>query len=104
MDEEDFYQESQVQGPTTPQKNQNSGKAKRPSWGQVLTPQSILVLIAYAMLAMHSMAFDSLFPVFLHYRPQNLEGNPDVNLPFKFAGGFGVGMFGSLPILSAYNR
>ncbi|KAJ9387194.1 hypothetical protein DTO063F5_3289 [Paecilomyces variotii] len=90
VDEEDFYQESQVQGPTTPQKNQNSGKAKRPSWGQVLTPQSILVLIAYAMLAMHSMAFDSLFPVFLHYRPQNLEGNPDVNLPFKFAGGFGV--------------
>ncbi|KAJ9296721.1 hypothetical protein DTO271G3_4920 [Paecilomyces variotii] len=90
LDEEDLYQESQVQEPATPQRNQNSGKAKRPSWGQVLTPQSILVLIAYAMLAMHSMAFDSLFPVFLHYRPQNLEGNPDVNLPFKFAGGFGV--------------
>lgn len=99
LDEEDFYQETRVQQPTSPRKKQG-GKAKRPSWGQVLTPQSILVLIAYAMLAMHSMAFDSLFPVFLHYHPQDLEGNPDVELPFKFAGGFGVGMFGSASIIS----
>ncbi|GAD97163.1 MFS transporter, putative [Paecilomyces variotii No. 5] len=90
LDEEDFYQETQARQPTTPRKKQSNSKAKRPSWGQVLTPQSILVLIAYSMLAMHSMAFDSLFPVFLHYHPQNLEGNPDVKLPFKFAGGFGV--------------
>lgn len=42
-------------------------------------------------MAMHSMAFDSLFPVFLHYPEQDFYSNPDVHLPFKFAGGFGVG-------------
>ncbi|KAJ5084654.1 permease of the major facilitator superfamily, partial [Penicillium alfredii] len=63
---------------------------RQPSWSQVFTPQSNLVLLAYSLLAMHSMAFDSVFPVFLHYPVQEFEGNPDVQLPFKFAGGFGV--------------
>ncbi|KAJ5818452.1 MFS transporter [Penicillium riverlandense] len=63
---------------------------RRPTWGQVFTPQSNLVLLAYTLMAMHSMAFDSLFPVFLHYPDQDFYNNPDVHLPFKFAGGFGV--------------
>jgi hypothetical protein len=37
------------------------------------------------------MAFDSVFPVFLHYPVQDLHDNPNVQLPFKFASGFGVG-------------
>lgn len=40
---------------------------------------------------MHTMAFDSLIPVFLHYPEQQMHGNPNVQLPFKFIGGFGVG-------------
>lgn len=64
---------------------------QRPTWGQVFTPQSNLVLLSYTLMAMHSMAFDSLFPVFLHYPEQDSYNNPDVHLPFKFAGGFGVG-------------
>lgn len=43
-------------------------------------------------MSMHAMAFDSVLPVFLHSPEQQYEGNPDVKLPFKFTGGFGVGM------------
>ncbi|GIJ84530.1 hypothetical protein Asppvi_003377 [Aspergillus pseudoviridinutans] len=67
-----------------------STAAKRPSWKEVFSPQSTLVLLAYGMLAMHNMAFDSLLPVFLHTPIQRLDGNPEVRLPFKFIGGFGV--------------
>lgn len=70
-----------------------SAKPKRPKWSQIFSPQSNLVLLAYGSMAMHSMAFDSLFPVFLHHPVQMLEGNPDVKLPLKFSGGFGVGEF-----------
>ncbi|KAL1985627.1 hypothetical protein VTN96DRAFT_7607 [Rasamsonia emersonii] len=77
--------------PTPARKTKSKKKsAKRPSLRQVFTPQSNLVLLAYGMMALHSMAFDSLFPVFLHHPEQKLDGNPDVKLPFKFASGFGV--------------
>ncbi|KAF7597114.1 hypothetical protein BBP40_010588 [Aspergillus hancockii] len=69
------------------QKNQ---PVKRPSWTEVFSPQSQLVLIAYALMSLHTMAFDSLLPVFLHTPTQQLHDNPDVHLPFKFIGGFGV--------------
>lgn len=68
---------------------------KRPSLKEIFTPQSNLVLLAYGLLALHSMGFDSLFPVFLHHPEQDLVNNPEVKLPFKFAGGFGVGMIAS---------
>lgn len=64
--------------------------ARRTSWREVFSTRSILVLMAYGMLAMHNMAFDSLLPVFLHFPEQQMDGNPDVQLPFKFIGGFGV--------------
>ncbi|KAF3399355.1 putative membrane protein, partial [Talaromyces pinophilus] len=57
----------------------------------IFTPQSTLTLIVYGMLAMHSMGFDSLFPVFLHHPQQDLVNNPDVELPFRFTSGFGLG-------------
>lgn len=63
---------------------------RRTSWREVFSTQSVLVLMAYGMLAMHNMAFDSLLPVFLHFPEQEMDGNPDVQLPFKFIGGFGV--------------
>lgn len=76
------------------QTSQSKAKArpfKRPSWRQVFSPQSNLTLLAYGMMSMHGMAFDSLFPVFLHQPAQNLHDNPNVQLPFKFVSGFGVG-------------
>lgn len=62
----------------------------RPTWAQVFTPQSNLVLLTYTLMAMHSMAFDTVIPVFLHYPKQEFHNNPDVKLPFQFVGGFGV--------------
>lgn len=59
----------------------------------IFTPQSTLTLIVYGMLAMHSMGFDSLFPVFLHHPEQDLFNNPDVELPFRFTSGFGLGKY-----------
>lgn len=63
----------------------------RPRWSQILTPQSNLVLVSYTMMSGLLMAFDSVFPVFLHWPVQQLHDNPDVQLPFKFASGFGIG-------------
>ncbi|RAL09865.1 MFS transporter [Aspergillus homomorphus CBS 101889] len=68
----------------------NNKPPRKPSWGEVFSPQSNLILLAYSLMSMHTMAFDSLFPVFLHTPVQELENNPDVHLPFKFIGGFGV--------------
>lgn len=73
------------------QSKRRSAGIKRPSWRQVFSPQSNLILVAYGMMSMHTMAFDSLIPVFLHYPEQQLHDNPNVRLPFKFIGGFGVG-------------
>jgi hypothetical protein len=38
---------------------------------------------------MHSVAFDQLLPIFMHYPVQSSD-SPDIHLPFKFAGGFGI--------------
>lgn len=79
-------------GQDTQAKPKHSNR-KRPSWRQVFSPQSNLILLAYGMMSMHAMAFDSLIPVFLHYPEQQMHNNPDVQLPFKFIGGFGVGKY-----------
>ncbi|KAJ5893754.1 MFS transporter, partial [Penicillium taxi] len=60
------------------------------SWSQIFTFQSSIILVAYTLMSGFGMAFDSVFPVFLHYPVQQLHENLDVNLPFKFASGFGV--------------
>jgi len=80
-------------GRSDPEGNPTSDKS--PSavplpWSQILTAQSTLILAAYALLALHNLAFDSLFPVFLDQPPQDLQNNPEAKLPFKFSGGFGM--------------
>ena len=62
-----------------------------PSYREVFTHQSNLNLVAYTLLALHSVAYDQLIPVFLHLPPQSDRAiSSDVQLPFKFAGGFGL--------------
>lgn len=62
----------------------------RPTLREVFTRQSVINLIAYTFLALHSGAYDQLLPIFLHHPPQ--VPNPDnTHLPFKFSGGFGLG-------------
>ncbi|KKZ60096.1 hypothetical protein EMCG_00787 [[Emmonsia] crescens] len=74
------------------QRGNNNKKKHTPNlpWSQILTPQSNLILLAYATMSMHTVAFDSVFTVFLNHKPQDYENNPDVKLPFKFSGGFDI--------------
>ena len=63
-----------------------------PSYREVFSYQSNLNLLNYSLLALHSVAYDQLLPIFMHYPPQtDRSSNPDVHLPFKFTGGFGIG-------------
>ena len=59
------------------------------SYREVFSPQSNLNLLTYFLLALHSIAYDQLLPVFLHLPPQIKSSPPDWLL-FKFAGGFGL--------------
>lgn len=54
---------------------------------EALTFQSSMNVIYYFFLAMHSTTFDQLLPVFLSYPQQD---SSDWQLPFRFAGGFGL--------------
>ena len=66
-------------------------RAAPPSYREVFQYQSNLNLLVYALLALHSVAFDQLLPVFLHLPPQpDRSTNPNVHYPLKFAGGFGI--------------
>lgn len=61
------------------------------TYREVFTSQSSLNLLAYSILALHIVAYDQLVPVFLHHSPQRDRAlNPEVQLPLKFAGGFGL--------------
>jgi len=62
-----------------------------PSYREVFSRQSNLNLLTYSLLALHSVAYDQLLPVFMHYPPQkDRSSHADVSLPFKFTGGFGI--------------
>jgi hypothetical protein len=84
--------------PTT--QPQNKVEVRPHTWKDVLSPQSALILLTYTLMSVHTMAFESVLPVFLHTPPQQFEDNPDVQLPFKFVGGFGMGksFFCCLPL------
>jgi MFS family permease len=57
-----------------------------PSVWEVFNTQSTLNLLSYTFLALHSMAFDQLLPIFMHHpRPTSSA----VSF-FKFTGGFGI--------------
>ena len=63
----------------------------RVTYREVFTYQSSLNLLTYSLLALHSIAYDQLLPIFMHYPLQpDRASNPDVTLPFKFTGGFGI--------------
>lgn len=73
-----------------PSKNisDNDGKPT-PSYISVFTRQSVINLVAYTFLALHSVAFDQILPVFLNFsRDEHVPAN--FRLPFVFTGGFGL--------------
>jgi MFS family permease len=62
---------------------------KTPTYSEVLTKQTLLNLLVYTLLAMHSIAFDQLLPVFMHH-PRHGKGIVETRLPFYFNRGFGI--------------
>lgn len=79
---------SEMSGPTKKQSLQPLAKPAT-GWAQVFTRQSNINLAVYTFLAMHSVAYDQLLPIFMHYPVQSIK-DPEVHLPLKFAGGFGI--------------
>jgi MFS family permease len=67
----------------------NFAKQEAPRVKDVLTYQTSLNLLVYTLLALYTQAYDQLLPVFMHH-PTQLESDPGVSLPLKFAGGFGI--------------
>ncbi|KKA30590.1 hypothetical protein TD95_001108 [Thielaviopsis punctulata] len=84
-----------------PRRKAASAAAPAADVRQCFTPQSSIALIAYMGLALHSMAYDQIIPVFLNL-PVKDHAGPDTSLPFKFTGGFGwdSGRIGS--VFTAY--
>ena len=80
---------SQMSSPTSVRKQSLPHSNGGIGWGQVFTRQSNINLLVYTFLAMHSVAYDQLLPVFMHYPVQSSK-DPGVKLPFRFAGGFGI--------------
>ncbi|KAI3340595.1 major facilitator superfamily transporter [Ustulina deusta] len=65
------------------------GKVVAPSMSAVFTRQTVINLVCYTFLALHSVAFDQVLPVFLNYPVQ--EHTPlNTSPPFFFSGGFGL--------------
>jgi hypothetical protein len=62
----------------------------RPTLTEVFTRQSVINVVAYTFLALHSVAYDQLLPIFLHH-PRQVPDETNTQLPFKFSGGFGLG-------------
>ncbi|QSZ36374.1 hypothetical protein DSL72_006250 [Monilinia vaccinii-corymbosi] len=75
---DDNYESSKLKPPVT-----------RPSLREVFTRQSVINLIAYTFLALHSVSYDQILPVFMHH-PRQTHDPTNTHLPFKFSGGFGL--------------
>ena len=71
----------------------------------VFSRQSNINLLTYCLLALHSVAYDHPLPIFMHYLPQlDQSVNPNVRLPLKFTGGFGIDVDRTSPIINAYHH
>ncbi|KAI0442015.1 major facilitator superfamily transporter [Xylaria telfairii] len=64
-------------------------KRVAPSMSAVFTRQTVINLVAYTFLALHSVAFDQVLPVFLNY-PQQEHTPENTFPPLFFSGGFGL--------------
>ncbi|KAK7190545.1 hypothetical protein DPSP01_005234 [Paraphaeosphaeria sporulosa] len=76
-------EEAVPNGPSAPEEEGS------PRLKDVLTYQTILNLVVYTLLAFYTLAYDQIIPVLLHHPPMSID-DPDVSLPFKFSGGFGI--------------
>ena len=80
-----------------PRSGRSDVSEKAPRYRDVFSPQANLNLLTYCFLALHSVAFDQLVPVFMH-QPVVRPTPENTSLPLKFTGGFGLesGRIGAL--------
>jgi hypothetical protein len=64
-------------------------QAESPTNAEIFNNQTVINLVSYTFLALHSVAFDQILPVFLNY-PRQVPDEHNTHLPFKFSGGFGL--------------
>lgn len=72
-----------------------------PTVREIFTRQVTVNIVAYTFLALHSVAFDQVLPVFLNY-PRQVPDEHNTHLPFHFSGGWGLGSNSIGSILTAY--
>ncbi|KUI58170.1 hypothetical protein VP1G_05485 [Cytospora mali] len=72
-----------------------------PTMKEIFTPQVTTNIIAYTFLALHSVAFDQILPVFLNY-PRQVPDEENTHLPFHFSGGWGLSSNSIGTILTIY--
>ncbi|KAI1395742.1 MFS general substrate transporter [Hypoxylon fuscum] len=64
-------------------------KSKPIPMSAIFSRQTVINLVTYTFLALHSVAFDQVLPVFLNYPP--IAHTPEnTSLPFFFSGGYGL--------------
>ncbi|KAL2122763.1 hypothetical protein VTJ04DRAFT_3218 [Mycothermus thermophilus] len=61
----------------------------RTRYSDLFTRQTTIALVSYTFLALHSVAYDQVLPVFLNY-PVVEPDKSNTRLPFWFTGGFGL--------------
>ena len=76
--------------PRTRSSQRSAIKYNPPSYGEIFSNQTIVNLVSYTFLALHSVAYDQVLPVFLNY-PIQVPDETNTRLPFRFSGGFGLG-------------
>ncbi|KAL0935094.1 major facilitator superfamily transporter [Colletotrichum truncatum] len=92
------FVDGEATAPLVPTKANRSGQplednkqpAETPSMREVFTTQTSINLLCYTFLALHSVAYDQVLPVFLNY-PKQKHTPENTHLPFQFSGGFGLG-------------
>ncbi|KAI6366712.1 hypothetical protein MCOR25_005079 [Pyricularia grisea] len=69
--------------------NSSTASQSKAKIRDIFTYSTVMNLICYTFLAMHSVAFDQLLPVFLHH-PHQKSTPENTSLPFRFSSGFGL--------------
>ena len=60
---------------------------------QIFGTQTVLCLVKYWMLAMHSTAYDQIIAVFLHHPRRGTDVSDEIKPPFGFNKGLGMGLY-----------
>lgn len=60
-----------------------------PTMKEIFDKQVTITIIAYTLMALHSVSFDQILPVFLDF-PRQIPDDENTHLPFHFSGGFGM--------------